>query len=425
MTKKIKSSFILSAILIFFLLLVSCGSRRVVVEEEKNPFEVGETNNEVVDTQVEFLNPEIKDPSPEVIPDVIEVIDDEPVITKEIEVIEPPTYNPMAYYKKQGALNEEEQELYNCLLEGITKLESKISIPIIEDSNSIARVFEFVRLDSPHLFYFPSKYKIIRTRVNNQLSAMEIEFSYHEIWDLERIDEYQKEIDEAVIPILSEIAVIDGDYNKALYLYQYLTSNVSYKSDIDADYTIYGALLNHRATCEGYAETFQYLLNLAGIKAISVVGESKGQAHEWNMAQLDGQWYYFDVTWDCPTNTSKYLPYNYFALTFKDISRTHEIYYSQYLPEVNNTKYNYYIYNDLMLLSYTEKDIISLAKHSLTINPSHISFRMIDRDTCDKVIDNIATWVPKVFKEVGIVQNEISYMTNKELNIIDIALEVD
>ena len=153
-----------------------------------------------------------------------------------------------------------------------------------------------------------------------------------------------------------------------------------------------------------------------------VVGESREQPHEWNMAEIDGQWYFFDVTWDSPSNTSKYLPYNYFALTLDDISSSHNIYYSDCLPEANNTKYNYYYYNNLIVKEYSEVELVNMSKYSYKLNPNHITFRTINIEVLDTSIENIQNWLPKAFKDLGITENQISYMTNDELNIIDISI---
>ena len=251
---------------------------------------------------------------------------------------------------------------------------------------------------------------------------MEVEFVYNDKWTPDNINNARIKINEKSEEILKNTSVIDGDYNKIIYIYKYLTETIKYNDEDDDDYNIYGALINGKATCEGFAETFQYLLLLSDIDCMCVVGESREQPHEWNMAEIDGQWYFFDVTWDSPSNTSKYLPYNYFALTLDDISSSHNIYYSDCLPEANNTKYNYYYYNNLIVKEYSEVELVNMSKYSYKLNPNHITFRTINIEVLDTSIENIQNWLPKAFKDLGITENQISYMTNDELNIIDISI---
>ena len=62
--------------------------------------------------------------------------------------------------------------------------------------------------------------------------------------------------------------------------------------------TAYGALHDHLAICGGYAQAFQLLLEQAGIPCITVSGKMGGENHMWNLAQVDGEWLYFDPTSD-------------------------------------------------------------------------------------------------------------------------------
>ena len=62
--------------------------------------------------------------------------------------------------------------------------------------------------------------------------------------------------------------------------------------------TAYGALHDHLAICGGYAQAFQMLLQQAEIPCITVSGKMGGENHMWVLAQVDGQWLYFDPTSD-------------------------------------------------------------------------------------------------------------------------------
>ncbi|MDE6061101.1 MAG: leucine-rich repeat protein, partial [Clostridia bacterium] len=53
------------------------------------------------------------------------------------------------------------------------------------------------------------------------------------------------------------------------------------------------------AVCEGYARSFQLLLNYNNVNNIFVTGTVKSGEHAWNLVQLDdGEWYWFDLTFD-------------------------------------------------------------------------------------------------------------------------------
>lgn len=89
-----------------------------------------------------------------------------------------------------------------------------------------------------------------------------------------------------------------------------------------------------KAICEGYAKTFQYLLNMLNIPNIIVYGEginsnNEQEFHSWNYVQLDdGKWYAVDVTWDDPiivgTGTiPESLKYKYFMKGSDFFFKTH------------------------------------------------------------------------------------------------------
>ncbi len=77
------------------------------------------------------------------------------------------------------------------------------------------------------------------------------------------------------------------------------------------------------SVCEGYAKTFQYILNNIGIENIYVTGESKEQPHAWNYVKLGGEWRAIDVTWDDTSETSGENGYWYFGVAKDAFAQTH------------------------------------------------------------------------------------------------------
>lgn len=136
----------------------------------------------------------------------------------------------------------------------------------------------------------------------------------------EDIEEYEKQIEKIKNQM---IAQVDGktDYQKIKMIHDYLIDSIEYESDLTQNnvYNIYGALVNKRCVCEGYAKAFQYLMNESGIENTIIIGtgtnsRNQTESHAWNYVKLDGQWYAVDVTWDDPilsaggklTNQSRY-----------------------------------------------------------------------------------------------------------------------
>ena len=132
----------------------------------------------------------------------------------------------------------------------------------------------------------------------------------------------QKEIQEKLEEIISQI-VKPGmtDEEIELAINQYLCDTISYDEDALANaeennflyvdesfndsFTAYGALLNGKCVCSGYAAAFKLLSDAAGLESIVVTGIlDGGLAHAWNKVKLDGDWQIVDAT----NNDMEYIP---------------------------------------------------------------------------------------------------------------------
>lgn len=173
----------------------------------------------------------------------------------------------------------------------------------------------------------------------------------------------------AVAARVKELTVgLEGksDYEKSLLLHDRVANAVDYQFSAN-DQTVIGSLLEGASVCAGYAHAYQLLLQAVGIPSFYVAGHSKGQGHAWNMVQLDGDWYYTDVTWDDQTDHSPAegggVYYTYFNNTFDQMANTHTAEdFVEYLPKSTATKHNFYVKNGLVIDSDKPLDIAKLAK---------------------------------------------------------------
>ncbi len=91
-----------------------------------------------------------------------------------------------------------------------------------------------------------------------------------------------------------------------------------------ASFSIYGALNNHIAVCDGIASAFKLMCLIEGIECIEVTGvgvtNAGSQNHAWNKVKLDGKWFIVDATWG---RSSGYINHRYLLIDEKDASHTH------------------------------------------------------------------------------------------------------
>ena len=102
-----------------------------------------------------------------------------------------------------------------------------------------------------------------------------------------------------VTSIVSQCPV-SGEYEKALWLHDYLIMHAYY----DSDYKRYGpdgVLVDGLGVCDSYSKAYEMLLSAAGIQSVRVLSST----HAWNSVFLEGAWYNIDCTWDDPTNSTE------------------------------------------------------------------------------------------------------------------------
>lgn len=89
-----------------------------------------------------------------------------------------------------------------------------------------------------------------------------------------------------------------------------------------APFTAYGALVDGKAVCAGYARAFVMLCQAAGLDAICVADE--GMNHGWNAVRLEGKTYFIDCTFDDPVpDRGEYVSHEYFLRTAEELAETH------------------------------------------------------------------------------------------------------
>ena len=97
------------------------------------------------------------------------------------------------------------------------------------------------------------------------------------------------------------------DLEKILTIYGYVCDNVTYDEAAEHCFTAYGALVDGKAVCQGYALLLMRMLDAASIESEVVFGVSEGVNHMWNIVKLDGEYFLLDATWDSTDNRACYF----------------------------------------------------------------------------------------------------------------------
>ncbi len=207
-----------------------------------------------------------------------------------------------------------------------------VTLPVpLSKEDELRELYDAFMQDNPGFFHIGTVYGYDGRQQGEErsLTALKLTYTMTAVERLSARAALQRERD----MLLSALSPSMTDFEVELALHDALTARCTYdtaaaESDAPleqyaASFTVYGALVQGKAVCEGYARSMQYLLNAADISATVVTGyDSDGQPHMWNAVKPDGELYYVDATWN---DTDDIRTYTYFNLNTEELLRSHRI----------------------------------------------------------------------------------------------------
>ena len=328
-------------------------------------------------------------------------------------------YEKLIYYRSfletQTLLN-----VYDAIVDGIAECSTEIRFNAVSE-NDLIRIYNYVVLDHPEFYYVKSSYSYLINNLGNVIGFLP---KYTEGFDtVQKVKEGYSYIDSQVDAIIKEAMKKPTRYERIMYAYDAL--KVRFKYDVTPDsYNIYGALKYGGAVCEGYSETFAYILDKMEIQNILVSGTIKNSniPHRWNMLYIDDKWYHFDVTWDDNYNDET-IEYSYFGISTADIEN------SRYIDELAPVSYtndlNFYYKNNLVVNSFDFDEICAVADKSVKFSQKTVAFKFVNRADYAKFISDSSIRSKLIRRYVGNVA--YTYITKQytDLNIVEITWYVN
>ena len=284
-----------------------------------------------------------------------EIVQDRPT-DSQIEQFETKKETKCFYYYDN--LSQDEKTAYLTLYYGFVEYDDSIRMEVQEED--LKDVFTAVLYDNPDMFWVDYEYDYM---VYSDSVAFSPKYRLTE----DEVKTMQDSVNDKIDEIITEVNKLDSDYEKELYIHDYIIENTEY--DISTlekmGDTVHSVLVSGKSICEGYARTVQILLDKLGIENYLVTGdtESDGEIlpHMWNIVNIDGDNYHLDVTWD-DLNDEFDTVYFYFNVTDEYISRDHY----KINPQNNNcnsTKSNYFVKENTLV--YTYKGYNNLVQQSV------------------------------------------------------------
>lgn len=304
--------------------------------------------------------------------------------------------SPTDFVGEAGALlSAPEQELYEQMASHALLISSaqdpdleryplkRIQIEQALSDAEISRTFEAFINDFPQYFWISAHYQFGTTEKSTVIQL------YSEISPevcTEKIKELEKEVSE----ILDGMDVSLSDLQRELFLYRAILERCVY-DDTSPDwesYTLYGALVDGSAVCEGYARAVQQLFRLAGIPCRVVSGTAEGELHMWNLVEIGGEWYHLDATWGDSSPLSTYF---YFNLTDEAIRWDHTI-STEGLPPCESEEANYFCTFAIPVSGFSGFSLDSLSDGiaaCLSRGDSILLFRVDETLDFDEAVDRL------------------------------------
>ena len=202
-------------------------------------------------------------------------------------------------------------------------------------------------------------------------NGYELKLKLQYIMGQEEAAEKNKLYEARVNAIVESAQQIPDLFTQVLFVHDYILSTTKYDKSLaesndnsHLDLSAYGCLVNGNTICSGYALAFRSIMQRLGIECgveFNTYAEiTLANGHVWNYCKLDGEYYYFDLTWDdTGFDSDTYRPYLeyshlYFGITSDDLAlATYDLDPNAPTPDCTGKAYNYFIYQGLNFESYS------------------------------------------------------------------------
>lgn len=332
------------------------------------------------------------------------------------------------------SLTQDQKTVYAIIHEEIQQMNTaKIRVPDTITDNELQDAFNAYIDDYPESFWLRRSFNIL---TNNNKKYIQLEYCCE---DLNQKNQDKDLFNSSLAEAKELINNVQSEYEAELILHDWLLSKCEYDNEAanlgydtnESAYSAYGALVEEKAVCEGYARAMQLLLNNIGIETtlISGVAGEDREPHMWNIVTINGKKYHLDPTWD-DIDEQQDVSHIYFNLSSDIISRTHDDFI---WVDCSSMDENYYKKNNLLFdnwdsdVSLTFKNIISECAINQT-GKMEIAFS--NKEAFDKAVNSLINensifdYIDYAKISNNALQDEIEYITIEQpLYVLEIILK--
>ena len=204
----------------------------------------------------------------------------------------------------------------NVDINAITHVETEKSYGL--EFSEASAILKLVELDHPEFYYMCGTVRATSSTFMNNAKLELLIFVDEEYKDASTRAALKTELNNFRSAIESTFEATDNEKTKVRKIHDYIKAHATYAfladgvtpDDSNEAHNLMGIVHSGKGVCESYSELFTYLLKSFGINGITATGQgitsSGSGGHAWNLVEIDGKFYGFDVTWNDSTGTDKY-----------------------------------------------------------------------------------------------------------------------
>ena len=291
---------------------------------------------------------------------------------------------------------------YDQIVAGVETCQEKIQIYPAGGTPSVSipelqMVMDAYTRDHTEHFWLEGKYSISYKKALNMATAVKPTYSMKD----DELAAARAEFEAAADAILHGITDEMSEFDRQLLVHDRLAAIVEYDKTLEKPHVhdAYGALVNHLAVCQGYAEALQYLLRRVGIQSFVVTGYSQDQSHAWNQVQIDNEYYHTDLTWN---DQGDELYHAYFNMSDPYITEDHSIYLTAYpMDACQQMESNYFKVKKADLTDAEARSVQSVAQ-KLKGSVNGMSFLLTENTTALEFLYWFIDHQDEIFAEAGL-----------------------
>ncbi|MBR1528585.1 MAG: hypothetical protein IJ642_04690 [Oscillospiraceae bacterium] len=313
------------------------------------------------------------------------------------------------------------------LYQEISQFHSLIQFDRKIEKDEISAAITELEWEHPEIFWingYSMKY--------NDVSA-EITLKIMDNYSIDTLRQMSQELDRTANAVLEQINLSASDYEKALQVHDYLVQHTEYDQSAVSKgkglwSTAYGCLVNGSAVCQGYSQAFQILMNKMGIECGICSGNAKGEAHAWNYINLNGQYYWIDVTWDDPVSENynfDWIHHGYFLIDDRMLARSRTFDSNgQFVPLCASLDENYFVRNGNYLTEYYFSEIDRRLTEHQSEGRIEIMFSTPEayQMAVNDLFNSETIWNAQIFQATG---GTINYQTDEDMYVLRLIFTVN